>query len=147
MDVKELYPYWDDSRKKLVERVKGLTESQLDWRPKEGMLSLGNLIRHIASAEDFWVNRVIRGEKALSSHSRDDFPTIDKILKDLEETHKVTLKAIADLKPEDLDAKRKTPRGDELSIRQILWRVVEHEIYHQGQIFRDTNYLGLAPKK
>ncbi|GGK22409.1 hypothetical protein GCM10011583_62970 [Streptomyces camponoticapitis] len=53
-------------RSKLTGTVRGLTDEQLGERPTAGELSLGGLIKHVASTEEAWLRFTVDGPSAMS---------------------------------------------------------------------------------
>ena len=51
MKAKDIYPYWNLARRDLVEALSRLTGEQLDFTPREGFRTIGDVARHIIDAE------------------------------------------------------------------------------------------------
>ncbi|MFD3522651.1 DinB family protein [Streptomyces sp. NPDC058653] len=55
-----------EARSALVNTARGLTDEQLGERPTAGELSLGGLIKHVASTEEAWMRFAVDGPSAMS---------------------------------------------------------------------------------
>ncbi|OXM53050.1 DinB family protein [Amycolatopsis alba] len=56
----------DTVRATLTATVKGLTDEQLDEHPTVSELSLGGLIKHVASIEEMWLRFAVEGPSAMA---------------------------------------------------------------------------------
>jgi uncharacterized damage-inducible protein DinB len=100
--------------------------------------SIWELVLHIAAWDDA-VNRRIVERKALQLKAAQNFPPVKdkssaawkKTLAQLKQTHATLVKTAAGLTEKDLDAR--VP-GKKYNIRFMLDGVVQHELYHAGQI-------------
>ena len=54
MNAKDMFGYWPDVRSGLLQTLDMLTDVQLDFVPRQGLCSLGNVVRHIAGTENGW---------------------------------------------------------------------------------------------
>jgi uncharacterized damage-inducible protein DinB len=55
----------EESSEYVAEAIKGLSPDELAWRPKPHSNNIAFLLWHLARVEDFWINRVLLGEKEL----------------------------------------------------------------------------------
>ncbi|MFE5505486.1 DinB family protein [Amycolatopsis japonica] len=56
----------DTVRATLTTTVQGLTDEQLDEHPTVSELSLGGLVKHVASIEEMWLRFVVEGPTAMT---------------------------------------------------------------------------------
>jgi uncharacterized damage-inducible protein DinB len=52
----------DESRQYIADAIKGLSQDEITWRPKEHSNSIAFLLWHVARAEDLWINKILLGE-------------------------------------------------------------------------------------
>ncbi len=144
MNAKTLFGHWDQVRVDLLRALDMVTDEQLTFTPREGLWSLGRVAVHIASAEDGWfryvVQRQLPGWPGLKA---EDYPTVGAIKTLLNEVHARTDAYLETVDAADLDRIIETPWGESLSLRWIVWHVLEHEIHHRGEIFLMLGLLGL----
>ena len=145
MNVRELFSHWDEVRTGLLRALDMLTDDQLDFVPREGLWSLGEVARHIANAEEGWFRYVIARayDEWPSAYSAADYPTVASIKTLLAEVHARTKTYLDTLSLADLDQQIDAPWGEQLSLLWIIWHVVEHEIHHRGEIFLMLGLMGL----
>jgi uncharacterized damage-inducible protein DinB len=148
MNAAELFSHWEPVRRGLFEALDKVSDEQLAFVPREGLWSLGTVARHIANAEDGWFGYVAIGElDEWPSLVEEDCATVESVKKLLAEVHKRTRAYLATVDAEDLDRVIRTPWGEELPLRWIVWHVIEHEIHHRGEIFMMLGLMGMeAPE-
>lgn len=145
MNAKELFGHWAEVRDGLFQALDKLTDDQLDFVPREGLWSLGTVARHIANAEEGWFRYAVTREldEWPAEYTAEDYPTVESIKALLSEVHARTEAYLVTVDAADLDRAIDTPWGEKLSLRQIIWHVLEHEIHHRGEIFLMLGLLGL----
>ena len=77
----------------------------------------------------------------------EEYPTVASIKQPLSEVHSRTQAYLATVDVADLDRVINTPWGEELTLRWIVWHVLEHEISHRGEIYLMLGLTGMeAPE-
>lgn len=144
MNARELFGHWDIVREDLLRGLERFAEEDLDFRPAPAYdRTVADIALHIARAEDGWFQYVVRREyDGWPAYSRDEYPTWESITKLLTEVHERTLAWLETVGEADLDNTITTPRGEKLSLRLIIWHVLEHEIHHRGELFLCLGLLG-----
>lgn len=146
----------DQQRGLVLEAVRGLTATELEWQPAPGMNTIGMLLAHLAYAENHMVAVGIEGHET-SDPKREvgiseadegmplkegDPPSPALAGKDLSfyedalaRARAYTHAALKRLKDDDL--KRVIVRGGgrrEFDVGWMLYHLLEHEAGHRGQI-------------
>ena len=145
MNVRELFSHWDEVRINLLGALDKLTDDQLDFVPREGLWSLGEVARHVANGEEGWFRYVITRtrDEWPSDYLAADYPTVASIKALLTEVHARTETYLDTLSLADLDQQIEAPWGEHFSLLWIIWHVVEHEIHHRGEIFLMLGLMGI----
>lgn len=144
-----LIDYKNSIRGRTEEVLQKVPEDKLNWRPTPGILSLGQLIRHIGQADMAWT-KVLGGVWNLGQfldvrrnmdllEVTGDVESLTDELEALEITHQELLKWIAAQSDDDLE-KTYEGSGMTLTAREIILVLCEHESHHRGQI---VTYLRL----
>jgi uncharacterized damage-inducible protein DinB len=144
MNAAELFSHWKMVRQGLYQALDMLSDDQLAFVPADWLWSLGTVACHIANAEDGWFRYIAAGEL-------DEWPpmeverctTVAAIKARLGEVHEYTLAYLEGLDVADLEQKVKTFWGAELTVRWIIWHVLEHEISHRGEIYLMLGLMGM----
>lgn len=145
MNASELFGHWAEVRKGLFRALDRLTDEKLDFTPREGMWSLGAVARHIANTEEGWFRYAATREldEWPGEYSAADYPTVDSIKALLTEIHVRTEAYLGMVDVVDLDRVLEMPWGEKLTLRQVIWHVLEHEIHHRGEIYLMLGLMGM----
>ena len=117
--------------------------ARLDWRPAEGMLSLGQLIRHVWKSEegnrriafandwDYYEARVPHGLFA----SLGEVVSLDDELRQIQRVHQETLRAAEAFPLERWTEVRENAKFHaRRTVAVMLFRMIEHHVHHRAQI-------------
>jgi uncharacterized damage-inducible protein DinB len=128
----------------LEQALDKLTDEQLGFVPAEGLWSLGTVACHIANAEDGWFHYVAAQELGeWPSLDEEQYRTVAWIKALLDEVHGNTLASLQGTNIADLDRTIAAPWGTELTLRSIIWHVLQHEIHHRGEIYLMLGLMGM----
>jgi uncharacterized damage-inducible protein DinB len=148
MNAADEFRHWETIRQYLLQALDMLSDEQLGFVAGEGLWSLGKVACHIAEAEDGWFRyAVLRELSEWPEFDVNDYPGVEEIKGLLTIVHARTVDYLAAVDVEDLNQVVSTPWGQDCSLREIVWHVVEHEAHHRGEIFLMLGLLGLrAPE-
>ncbi len=149
----------EDVRKASLKGIEGLTKEQLFQEPIEGEYPIGAYLFHFAEAELFWLG-IASGEEQPKELKEEIYenhwfdpseenpkpPTkaleIEEYLNGLQKVRDRLKDFIFNLKDSDLErfmTLKKTLKNAEepweISIKWILYHLIEHEAHHRGQMF------------
>lgn len=121
----------------LKELLAGVTAEQAAAKPLVGAHSIWEIVLHIAAWERVALRR-LEGQTALIS-TEEDWPTVNdtsetawrEALANLESGHRQLRAALRTLTDADLD---KLVAGQQYSVYFLLHGVIQHDLYHAGQI-------------
>lgn len=116
---------------------------QIGWRPAEGMLSLGEIVRHLWTSEegvrraalegkwDYYERRIPQGLFAVLGEVK----SLAEELAQMEKVHQETLQAVGAF-PLDRWGEERT--NERFNIRRrvavMLFGIIEHQIHHRAQV-------------
>lgn len=114
----------------------------LEWRPREGAFSFGDLIRHIAAMERWMFAENVMGRPSRYHGCGPELADgIDAVRDYLARMHDEAMEIFRTLTPADLDRPCTTPAGSTLPVWKWLRAMIEHEVHHRGQIYLMLNLL------
>jgi uncharacterized damage-inducible protein DinB len=139
-------------RARTLSVLRHIPHDRMTWKPTEGMLTLGQLIRHLAHAEMMW-QEVVKGHWDLKRFlaMRRDIDVIEATgpaenlmaeLTLLEVTHRQTVELLATLTDEDL-ARSINGLAGRVTLYDVTLGLCEHEAHHRGQIVAYLRMLGV----
>jgi len=128
--------YFEKVRERTLRVARCVPPERLEWRPREGAFSLGDLLRHLGAIERhmFAENAALRPSR-YPGHGRELADGRDEVFAYLGRMHAEALEIFARLTPEDLQRKCTTPGGADMAVWKWLRAMVEHEVHHRGQIY------------
>ncbi|MDR3708635.1 MAG: DinB family protein [Capsulimonadaceae bacterium] len=150
MDIGSVYPYWEDVHTDLIELLEWLPEPVWDYKPRlADVRSIRQIVLHMIDQERFWIVHLAQGGPWVRPEPA-DFTSPDLLVEGLVATRKQTMLYIKLLRAETLRAVRTIPTDGEMNtpetnrpVAWLIWRAVEHELYHYGQI-QQRRYDALA---
>jgi uncharacterized damage-inducible protein DinB len=143
-DLNEFLDYFDRVRGRTRRVAACIPEDQLEWRPKTGAFSLGDLVRHIAVTERYmWAETVFNRPSRYLSHGPELAAGRTGVLDFLDALHQESMAMFRTLTPRALAGKCTTPEGSPITTWKWLRAMAEHEIHHRGQIYLLLNLLSV----
>ena len=122
-----------------------------EWRPADGMLSLGEIVRHLWMSEEgvrksalegtweYYERRIPRGLFSILGEVKSLEPEVAR----MEEIHQETLRAVAEFPLERWEEER---LNEEFNIRRkvfvMLFGINDHQIHHRAQVGAYLHILG-----
>ena len=147
MEITRIEPfleYWDKIRGRTLRVARRIPAERLEWSPRAGAWSFGDVLRHLGAIE-----RHMFAENARLAPSR--YPGCGRELADgydevfvyLDRMHSEAMEIFARLSPEDLERRCETPAGVSIPVWKWLRAMVEHEVHHRGQLYAILGLLGV----
>ncbi|CAM3769327.1 DinB family protein [Deinococcus frigens] len=158
MNVREYYTYLSAAREQLWNYLRALPTADLDRDLIESgdrFHSIKDLLLHVTDVEDHWVHFIARGEN-LQSDGRFKHDWVKPQAQQYElswiidygRTVGQLTEAFLDSSP-NLDRSIKLvqddPASDTVTLDQLMWNVMTHEIRHTAQIALMVRQLGHTP--
>jgi len=142
----EFSPDYFDAIRARTRRVAVLVPpDQLEWRPRDGAFSFGDLIRHLAAIERFmFAENAQRKPSRYPGHGRELADGFDDVIAYLDRMHVESMAIFSALSAEDLESKCTTPAGTPITVWKWLRAMIEHEVHHRAQIYMMLSMIGVA---
>lgn len=156
--IRAYFPWWDTQvRPGLLRLVAAAAERDLDFKPRPELMTVRELVVHIAETERAWVHCTIDGatdeewvvpidDPARGFRLTVAAPDHASLLAMLEQWHRPT-QAWLDHPESELSREvvSEAKGGRRYSVHWILDRVHEHEIHHRAQLGVYLRVLGIVP--
>lgn len=137
--------YFASVRRRTLTYVQALPSDQLDWTPREGEFSCGDILRHLVAAEAMFVGVVATGRWHYQGHDAQAEDTLAGLIARLEHGHTRALATLRALSDAALQEQRPSLDGPSLRAWRWLLALVEHEIHHRSQLAMYLTLLGITP--
>lgn len=134
---------WNRLHSETSRVLKAAPDDKLDWRPKDDMFTMRELISHIPQAQDVLARSALTGT---SQKSQFDFSnrTAPEITDMFDAQHAALVNEVSQLTTEQLNEQVEF-HGRTLRRIALLWFMTEHEIHHRGQLFTYLRLAGIEP--
>jgi len=155
MNVREYYAYLSAAREQLQNFLRALPAADLD-RPLLGgdrFRNIKDLLLHVTDVEDHWVHGIALGGGVGSAYPHDWVqPRAEQydlgwiIAYGQEVSHKT--RALLESEPDlarPVKLVQDDPASDTVTLDQLLWHVMTHEVRHTAQIALLVRQLGHTP--
>jgi len=145
LGLDQLFGHWGQVRAHLLATIAKFEEADLHYRPFADAMSAGQIMTHIADAEEGWFRYVITGERNEwpTEYTLQNYPSKEVIGQLLDQVHGRTESFLATLELADLERQVQVPWGDDtFTLGWIIWHVLEHEIHHRGELSLILGLLG-----
>ena len=142
--VAEFGRYWDGVRRRTWTAVDRVEAARLDWAPRPGEMTCGEIIRHLAGAERFFVAKVVedRFTDDLTPGAGLDRAGSRALL---ERVHREEMARLAALDDGTLASPRRDLDGGTMKAWRFLMAMVEHEVHHRSQLDCYLAEMGVEP--
>jgi uncharacterized damage-inducible protein DinB len=134
--VGQFLEYWDGVRGRTRRVVACIPPDRLEWTPRAGSFTLGDLVRHLATIERFMYAETVAGRPSsypgCGRDLADGYPAVVEYFERLDAEAKTIIGALSDA---DLQRKCLTPAGVPITTWKWLRAMVEHEAHHRGQLY------------
>lgn len=147
MEIRTIEPFLDYFAK-IRERTRRVVvlipPERLEWAPREGAWSFGDLVRHLAAIERWMFAENVSGRPSrYPGHGVEMADGYDAVLAYFDRMHDEAMDAFRALTPDALQARCTTPGGASMPAWKWLRAMVEHEIHHRGQIYLMLGMIGV----
>jgi uncharacterized damage-inducible protein DinB len=140
MTIEEIYPYWNDAHADLIFALEQIDEAYWSEKPPGLNKSIRQIVLNLIEREHYWIGQIAQGRPAHPVAGA-DFPTKASLIEGLKAAREATIRYLDMLKYESLRAVRTIPADpahnipeSNMPVSWIIWRVMENEIFHWGQI-------------
>ncbi len=144
MDAKELFLKQKQAEHEGTIAVYArIPPDRLEWRPAEGMLTLGQMARHVWRSEEgtrriaidgdwgYYAKRIPQGILVTLGEVK----SLDEELREIRRVHQETLNAAQGFALERWDEMRESEQyHTRRTAGVMLFRIIEHQIHHRAQV-------------
>jgi uncharacterized damage-inducible protein DinB len=140
-DIGEFLNYFNKVHQRTMKAARAVPPDMVDWQFREGKFTIGDLLRHIATANRFIFVEVARGNpSAYGGCGRELAESYDEIIQFMEQLHQEDVEILSGFGELELNRRCMTPEGSSITGWKWLRAMIEHEAHHRGQIY---TYLAL----
>ena len=108
-------------------------------------LSCGDIVRHLAAAEQMFVGAVVEGQWLYPGHEREAQSSLEALIARLETGHATAMSRLRNMSDAELSQPRPTLNGPPVKAWRLLLAMVEHEVHHRSQLVVYLALIGVEP--
>ncbi len=143
-DADSFVRYFDRVRRRTRKVVDCIPPDRVEWTPREGAFTLGDIVRHLAGAERWMWAENVQGRPSRYPGCGPEFAEgLDAVKAYMDGLHAESMEIFAGLTPRQLQQRCPTPGGIMLPTWKWLRAMVEHEVHHRGQLYTMLGILGV----
>lgn len=143
------FPYHNEPLDILERHLPPLDATQITWVPPGGRNSIGWILAHLVSTEDFWIHQLAFGTPVGAEPDPSD---IRELLRAYRRVRTRSDERLDDCSPADMERIVDVPTfgdgwkpGFPPTVFWVFHHVFEHEMYHIGQISLLLRLAGCEP--
>jgi uncharacterized damage-inducible protein DinB len=143
--MREFAEYFDGVRRRTVGFFRMIPPDRIDWAPRPGEYTCGDIVRHVATSESMFTGVVAAGVWRYDGHERGLGATLEDALALLEARHGAARRALATTDDSALAAPRPAlePAGRPVRGWRVLMAMCEHEVHHRSQLASYLTLMGV----
>jgi len=142
--IREFLDYYSSVRRRTRRVADCIPPEHIEWAPRPGAFTTGDLVRHIAATERWMFVETACGRPSrYTSHGRELADGKDAVLAYMDRLHAESIALLGALTPAALEQPAETPAGTTLATWKWLRAMIEHEVHHRGQLYTLLGLLGV----
>jgi uncharacterized damage-inducible protein DinB len=137
--------YFEGVRRRTRDFVAVVPAERVDWAPRDGEYTCGDIVRHVAATETMFVGAVVDGRWHYAGHDRAVAPTLETALAHLDAGHVAAAGRLRGLADRVLGETRPSLEPGARPVRawRLLLAMVEHEVHHRSQLASYLTWMGI----
>ncbi len=144
LTIDSFLAYAGSIRQRTLRVADCIPPEQIEWRYQPGKFSFGDVLRHLGAIERYMFAENACGRPSrYPGHSIELASGYHEVRAFLDRMRAETESLLAELTPDDLQRKCRTPAGVEITVWKWLRAMLEHEIHHRGQLYLYLALLGV----
>jgi uncharacterized damage-inducible protein DinB len=143
--MREFTEYFDGVRRRTVGFFRMIPPDMIDWTPRDGEYSCGDIVRHVAVSESMFSGVVADGVWRYDGHARELGASLDEALAMLDARHTAAARALTKAGDAALAQVRPAlePGGRPIRGWRVLMAMCEHEVHHRSQLASYLTLMGI----
>lgn len=136
--------YWQKIQARTRRVVCCIPPERLEWSPREGMWTLGDLARHLVALEREMFAENVHGRPSRYQGCGEELASgYQEVLAYFDRVGAETGALIGELDDQRLQERCETPGGASITVWKWLRAMVEHHVHHRAQIYTYLSLLGV----
>jgi uncharacterized damage-inducible protein DinB len=140
-----LLEYFGKVHQRTMRVARTIPVDKVEWTPREGAFSPGDLVRHIAITNRYTFAENIQGKPSrYATHGTELADGLNAVLEFAERLHLETAAIFTGLSEDQWNSKVQTADGAPITRWKLLRLMLEHEVHHRGELYAYLGLLGVT---
>jgi len=140
-----LLEYFGKVHQRTLRVARTIPPDQLEFQPRPGAFSPGDLVRHIAVTNRYTFAENILGKPSLyKTHGPELAAGLGEVLAFADRMHTEAMQLFSSLADDEWNAKVQTADAASITRWKLLRLMIEHEIHHRGELYACLGMLGVS---
>jgi uncharacterized damage-inducible protein DinB len=137
--------YFEGVRRRTRDFFGVIPADRVDWAPRAGEYTCGDIVRHVAASEAMFVGAVVDGVWRYGGHERPADPSLAAALAHLDAGHATASARLRALPDAVLAENRASlePGAHPIRAWRLLLAMTEHEVHHRSQLASYLTWMGI----
>jgi uncharacterized damage-inducible protein DinB len=137
--------YFEGVRRRTRDFFGVIPADRIDWAPRAGEYTCGDIVRHVAASEAMFVGAVVDGVWRYGGHERPTAPSLTAALAHLDDVHAAAGARLRGLPDAALAESRPSLEPGARPVRawRLLLAMTEHEVHHRSQLASYLTWMGV----
>jgi uncharacterized damage-inducible protein DinB len=137
--------YFEGVRRRTRDFFGAIPPERVDWAPRAGEYTCGDIVRHVAASEAMFVGAAVDGVWRYPGHDQTMAPTLEGALALLASGHARAGERLRALADDVLAESRPSlePGGRPIRTWRLLLAMTEHEVHHRSQLASYLTWMGV----
>ncbi len=142
IDIEEYIKYFEHIRERTMNVINCIPPEKINWCPKKGKMTFGDIIRHIALSERYLFVEIAKSnENVYPGFDQNKVNNYYELVDFLIKNHQESVKILKSMDSSELQKKIQVPSGAEITAWKWLRAMIEHEVHHRGSIYSNLALL------
>ena len=143
--VRSFTEYFEGVRRRTTAFFRALPPDRIDWSPRAGEYTAGDIIRHVAASEPMFVGAALDRPWHYTGHERERGATLEQALAYLDACHATAGGLLATAGDAALAALVPSLEPGARPVRawRLLMAMTEHEVHHRSQLASYLTWMGV----
>lgn len=145
--VSAFIDYFGSIRRRTLNYARVIPPEQVEWQPRAGEYTCGDILRHLTAAETMYVGVILDSRWKYPGHERQPEDTLENLLAKMDSAHTEAMTRLRTLPDSELTQPRPSllPDAPPVKVWRWLMAMTEHEIHHRSQLASYLTLMGVEP--
>ena len=144
IEINSFIKYFENIHSRTMNVIKCIPEDKINWSPKIGKMTFGDIIRHLALAERYLFVGIAKFEvNQYPGFEQGKVNNYRELIEYFVKAHQESMAMLKTMDNAELLKKITVPGGNQITMWKWLRAMIEHEVHHRGAIYCNLSLLDI----